>query len=38
MSLRELKGAIGKALLVWWGTGSFIVAVIAYFIFSSMGC
>ena len=32
------KGAIGKALLVYLGTGSIGVAIVAYLIFSGMGC
>jgi len=37
-SVRRLHGAIGKALIVWLASGSFLAAVAAYFIFSSMGC
>ena len=36
--LRRRHGAIGKALLVWIGSGSFLAAVAAYFLFSAMGC
>ena len=32
------RGAIGKALLVYMGSGSILVAVIAYLIFAGMGC
>jgi hypothetical protein len=32
------RGAIGKALLVYLGTGSVVVAGIAYLIFTGMGC
>lgn len=37
-SVRRLHGAIGKALIVWLASGSFLAAVVAYFLFSSMGC
>ena len=32
------RGAIGKAFLVYLGTGSIGIAIIAYIIFASMGC
>ena len=32
------RGAAGKAFIVYLGTGSIFAAVIAYFIFHSMGC
>ncbi len=42
---REIKaglplraGAIGKALIVWLASGSFLAAVVAFFAFSAMGC
>jgi hypothetical protein len=38
MHRNQPKGAIGKALLVYLGTGSFIVAGLAYLLFSGMGC
>ncbi len=37
-SLPQRVGAVGKALLVYMGTGSVVVAGIAYLIFSGMGC
>ncbi len=37
-SLPQRAGAIGKALLVWLGSGSLVVAVIAFFAFSAVGC
>ncbi len=37
-SLPRRVGAVGKALLVYMGTGSIVVAGIAYLIFSGMGC
>ncbi len=38
--LREAKraGAVGKALLVWLGTGSIGIAIVAYLLFAGMGC
>ena len=36
--LYRRRGALGKAFLVWLGSGSVLAAVIAYFVFSSMGC
>ena len=35
---RQPRGAIGKAFLVYLGTGSVFVAAIAYFLFSGSGC
>ena len=35
---RQPRGAIGKALLVYLGTGSVVVALVAYALFSGMGC
>jgi hypothetical protein len=35
---RQPRGAVGKALLVYWATGSIVVAVIAYLAFNAMGC
>lgn len=35
---RRAKGAIGKALLVYLGTGSVMAAVVAYLAFAGMGC
>jgi hypothetical protein len=32
------KGAVGKALLVYLGTGSLAAAAIVYFLASGMGC
>lgn len=32
------KGAAGKAFLVYLGSGSILMAVVAYFIFNAMGC
>lgn len=32
------KGAIGKAFLVYLGSGSVIAALVAYLLFSGMGC
>ena len=37
-SLPRRAGAIGKALLVYLGTGSILAAIIAYLVFSGMGC
>lgn len=37
-SLPQRAGAIGKALLVWLGTGSLGLAIVAYLIFAGMGC
>lgn len=37
-SLRARAGAAGKALLVYLGSGSVILAIVAYLIFSGMGC
>lgn len=36
-SVRE-RGAIGKALIVWLGTGSVFAAIVAYLLFAGMGC
>lgn len=35
---RQPRGAVGKALLVYWGTGSIVLAIIAYLVFNAMGC
>ncbi len=35
--IRE-RGAIGKALLVYLGTGSIVIAGLAYLLFAGMGC
>jgi hypothetical protein len=32
------RGAAGKALLVYLGTGSVLAAAVAYFLFAGMGC
>jgi len=32
------RGAAGKAFLVYLGSGSILFAIIAYFVFHSMGC
>ena len=32
------RGAIGKAIIVYFFSGSIVVAGIAYLIFHSMGC
>lgn len=32
------RGAAGKALIVWLASGSVFAALIAYLIFSAMGC
>ncbi len=37
-SLPQRAGAIGKALIVWLASGSFLAAVVAFFAFSAMGC
>jgi hypothetical protein len=37
-SLPQRAGAIGKAFLVYLGTGSIGVAIVAYLIFAGMGC
>jgi hypothetical protein len=34
----ERAGAAGKALIVWLASGSLGLAVIAYLLFSGMGC
>jgi hypothetical protein len=34
----ERAGAAGKAMLVWLTTGSLGAAVVAYLLFSGMGC
>ncbi len=36
--LPQRAGAIGKALIVWLASGSFLAAVVAFFAFSAMGC
>ena len=36
--LRRRHGALGKALIVWLASGSFLAAVAAYFLFGAMGC
>jgi hypothetical protein len=38
MTLRARAGAAGKALLVYLGSGSVLLAVVAYLVFSGMGC
>jgi hypothetical protein len=35
---RRTTGAIGKAFLVYLGSGSLVAALIAYALFSGMGC
>ncbi len=35
---RPRKAAIGKALLVYLGTGSIGVAILAFLLFRGMGC
>ena len=37
-TLRARAGAAGKALIVYLGSGSVILAIVAYLIFNSMGC
>lgn len=37
-SLRARAGAAGKALIVYLGSGSVLLAILAYFLFSGMGC
>ena len=37
-SLPQRVGAIGKAFLVYLGTGSIGVAIVAFIIFKMMGC
>lgn len=37
-SLRARAGAAGKALIVYLFSGSALVAILAYFLFSGMGC
>lgn len=32
------RGAIGKALIVWLASGSFLAAVVAFLVFRGMGC
>jgi len=36
--IAKAKGAAGKALLVWLGTGSLGAAIVAFIIFKLMGC
>ena len=36
--IRKAKAAAGKALLVYLGTGSLGVAIVAYILFRMMGC
>ena len=36
--IAKAKGAAGKALLVWLGTGSLGAAIVAFIIFKMMGC
>lgn len=36
--ITRARGAIGKAFLVYLGTGSVLAAVVAYFLFAGMGC
>ena len=31
-------GAVGKAILVYLGSGSIVAAIAAYLLFSGMGC
>ena len=38
MSIRARAGAAGKALIVYLGSGSIVLAIVAYLIFNSMGC
>ena len=38
MTLRARAGAAGKALLVYLGSGSVVLAIVAYLVFNSMGC
>ncbi len=38
MSIRARAGAAGKALLVYLGSGSIVLAIVAYLVFNSMGC
>ncbi len=35
---RFRRGALGKALIVWFASGSIVVALIAYLAFGAMGC
>ena len=37
-TVTRTRGAAGKAFIVYLGTGSVLAAVIAYFVFSGMGC
>lgn len=37
-SLRARAGAAGKALIVYLFSGSALLAILAYFLFSGMGC
>jgi len=37
-TLPQRAGAIGKAFLVYLGTGSIAAAIIAYLVFAGMGC
>ena len=37
-SLPQRVGAIGKAFLVYLGSGSVVAAIIAYLVFAGMGC
>ena len=37
-SFPQRAGAIGKAFLVYLGTGSIGIAIVAYLIFAGMGC
>ena len=37
-SFPQRAGAIGKAFLVYLGTGSIGVAIVAFIIFKMMGC
>ena len=36
--VRAARGAIGKALIVWLASGSLGLALVAYLLFSMMGC
>lgn len=38
LSLPARAGAIGKAFLVYLGSGSIVAAIIAYLVFAGMGC
>ena len=38
ISIRARAGAAGKALIVYLGSGSILLAGIAYLVFTSIGC